>query len=111
VNYNAFLIAIEFLQTPKPGSCTRFQKSFETTNIFCQNRELVMCCTNSQGPSFLENFGGTNLYCLRFDDVTVFTQPQCDLFVKLAKHGANEEMIYFGDHSLSSPLATLMMVV
>jgi len=27
-----------------------------------------------QGPSLLKNFGGTNLYCLRFD-VTMFTQP------------------------------------
>jgi len=28
-----------------------------------------------QGQSLLKNFGGTNLYCLRFDDVTMFTQP------------------------------------
>jgi len=29
----------------------------------------------SQGPSLLKNFGGDNPYCLRFDDVTMFTQP------------------------------------
>ena len=28
-----------------------------------------------QGPNFLENVGRTNLHCLRFDDVTMFTQP------------------------------------
>jgi len=30
---------------------------------------------SNQGPSLLENFGGTNLSCLRFDDVTMFPQP------------------------------------
>jgi len=29
----------------------------------------------AQGPSLLKKFGGKNLYCLRFDDVTMFTQP------------------------------------
>jgi len=28
-----------------------------------------------QGPSLLKNFAGDNPYCLRFDDVTMFTQP------------------------------------
>jgi len=30
--------------------------------------------TDAQGPSLLQNFGGGKPYCLRFDDVTMFTQ-------------------------------------
>jgi len=45
-----------------------------------------------QGPSLLKDFGGEKSYCLRFDDVTTFTQPQYDLFVKLAKLGAHYEI-------------------
>jgi len=29
----------------------------------------------TQGLCLLKNFGGPNLYCLRFDDATMFTQP------------------------------------
>ena len=32
-------------------------------------------------------WGGDKPYCLGFDDVTMFTQPQYDVFVKLAKWG------------------------
>jgi len=56
---------------------------------------------HSQGSSLLKNFGGANLYSLRFDDVTVFTQPQYD-FVKLAKRGKIMEFIYFGDRGPST---------
>jgi len=47
-------------------------------------------------------------YKLRFDDVTMLTQPYCNFFVKLVKWGANVEMIYFGDHGPSAPLAAHM---
>ena len=39
------------------------------------------------GTEFTKSFGGTNLYCLHFDDVTMFTQPQNDLFCKFGKMG------------------------
>jgi len=41
--------------------------------------------SKDQGPSLLKNFGGDKPYCLRFDDVNMFTQPWYDLSVKLAK--------------------------
>jgi len=63
-------------------------------------------CTRGQGPSVLKNFGGDKTYCLRFDDVTMFTQPYRDLFpfCKIGKM----ELIYFGDHA---PLPTSMGAV
>ena len=56
------------------------------TSILCLF--FLVCCgsnANGQGPSLLENFRGTNLYCLCLGDVTMFAQPYYDLFVKLAK--------------------------
>jgi len=35
----------------------------------------IIICRREQGPSVLKNFGGGKPYCLRFDDVTMFTQP------------------------------------
>jgi len=47
-------------------------------------KKLCGLLTQRQGPSLLKTLGGTNFYCLRFDDVIVFIQPLLDLFVKLA---------------------------
>jgi len=55
-----------------------------------------------QGPSLVKTLEGKNLYCLRFDDVIMFTQPYYDIFVKLAKGGHIMEFIYFGDHGPSA---------
>jgi len=41
------------------------------------------------GTEFAKKLWGEISYCLHSDYGTMFTQPQCDLFVKLAKLGAH----------------------
>ena len=66
----------------------------------------------NQGPSLLKNFGGTNLYRLRFDDVNMLIQPWYDLFVKLAKWGTHLYNLYNLVTMVQVPsLVTPMVVV
>jgi len=46
---------------------------------------LALVVYTWQGPSLLKNFGGDKPYCFRFSDVTMFTQPWYDLYLKLAQ--------------------------
>ena len=43
------------------------------------------------GTEFAKIFWGDKPFCLRFDDVAIFSQPLFDLFVKLAKWGTHYE--------------------
>jgi len=46
----------------------------------------------------LKTFGGDTPYCLSLDDVTMFTQSQYDLYVKLTKFGVHYEIdVHRGD--------------
>jgi len=58
---------------------------------------------------------GTKIYCLLLDDVTMFTQPQYEILVKLAKWGTNYGNDVFWILGTmpwpKCPLATPMVVV
>jgi len=75
--------------------------------LYCYEWPKYYYITFTQGPSLFKNFGMDKPYFLRFDDVTMFTQLQYDLFVKLTKLGAH----YGIDTWLAMPIVVVQQLV